>query len=254
VYKVLLLGASNMYFSESGEDATAPNLLRAYLRAAAPDSDLEVADARVAYGERMAEFALRARRREEPNAVVLLLGTNNFEQDYVVYAIRRRWPRLYPMALSIADRMNRLSGASMDGGADLRGELFRLPKRLGLMLVGGDPLFPTASAFEWAKDTLDALVAAGEDRPLAAVLHPTSHLKPPKMAAARVAAYSRMLEDYCRAKSITFMSRLDYCAAFGVTPRPAPAANYSDRATREADAKAVGDFVLRAAGIAGKAV
>jgi hypothetical protein len=192
-------------------------------------------------------------RKEDPNAVVLLAGTNNFEQDYVVYAIRRRWPRLYPYAVKLADRLNKVSGASMDGGAGLRGELFRVPKRLGLVLVGGDPLFTMAQGFEWLRASVDAVVSCGEDRPVAVVLHPTSHEKPPHSAPKRVRAYSRMVEDYCRSKHITYMSRLDYCAAMGVRPRPAKGANYSDRATRDADAAAIGNFVLEASAVADRA-
>jgi hypothetical protein len=248
VFRSALLGPSSLRFSEPGPDASTPTLIREYIARECPDLEHELDTPLLMYGARMAEIAGRAVARADYGAVVVVLGTNNFEQDYVVYAVRRRWPKLYPLALKIADSVNKASGYGMDGGPGLRGELFRTPKRAGLALIGGEPNFSMAQAATWMTEAMDAILAKSEGTPVAIALHPTSHDRPMRKAQERVDAYSQIVRDYCRSKRITLLSRLDYCRDLGVTIGRAPGAAYSNRITRETDAKVIGDFILEAAG------
>ena len=248
MFRALLLGPSSLRYSEPGPDATTPALVREYLAQRSPDFEYDLDSPLLQYGARMAEIAERSFSRADYGAIVVVLGTNNFEQDYVVYAIRKRWPRLYPLALKFADSVNKASGNGMDGGEGLRGELFRIPKRLSLALIGGEPNFTMDQATDWMTDAMDAVRARAEDTPVAIALHPTSHDRPQRRIQERVSAYTGIVKEYCRSKRITLLSRLDYCREMGVTPGRAPGATYSNRLTREADARAIGDFILEAAG------
>jgi hypothetical protein len=246
VFRTLLLGPSNLGFSETGEDGTTPNLIRDYLRQHGPRFEHELTTAALQVGQRMAPVAVRAVERDDPQAVVIQVGTYAFDEDRVVFAVRRRWPRAFPVALAIADRMRLLSGGGPDGGNGLRGLAFKLPRSLATRLIGAEPRIPLAEVIQWTTEMIDAL-AKFEDK--AITLQVLTNLRSPPLPVVveRVDNFVRALRLHGERRRIPVICRTEYCAEWGVTSEPAPHGVHGGLRTRQADARAAAGFILQAA-------
>lgn len=252
MFRTVLFGASNLSHTEPGTDAATPALLRNLITAAAPAFEHEVIASPLQYGERMAERVRTVIEREAADAAFVQLGTYSMEQDFIVYAIRRRWPALFPVAMRLAVRLNKLSGVGLDGGRGARGSLYRVPKAMVRQITGADPRLPIESVVAWGKETIDVL-ARFEDKVTAVNLVPSIwQTRQLPIAAQRIALIDGELRRHCAKRRVPFLSRPDYVREMGVVPEPSPGSMYPGRATRDADARAMARLVLEATG-AGKA-
>jgi len=249
VFRTLILGRSNLGFTEPGlEDASTPALLQGYLRAAAPAFEHELLTETLFFGERMAERAAQCIDKHQADATFVQIGTGSLEQDSVVFAIRRRWPKLYPAALAAAQKLKVASGGGPDGGYGLRGSLFRIPRALAGAAFGAEPGDQMDMALRSTKETIDAL-SRFENRGVAIQLLPIVHPRPVPVVEERVRFFTRELRDHCNARRIPLLSRFDYHRDLGIEPQASGYGLYPGRRTRETDARVMAGFILEAAGL-----
>ncbi len=249
MFRTILFGASNLAHTEPGEDATTAALLRTAITAGAPGLEHEVIPSQLQLGDRMAERVRTLVEREAADAVFVQIGTYSMEQDFIVYAIRRRWPRLFPVAMKLAVRLNQLSGLGVDGGTGLRGSIYRVPRALVSQIIGGEPRLPIESVVAWGKETIDVL-ARFEDKVTALNLVPSIwQTRQLPTAAQRIALIDGALRRHCAERRVPFLSRPDYVREMGVVTAPSPGSIYPGRATREADARAMARLVLATLGV-----
>jgi len=249
MFRTLILGRSNLDFTEPGaEDASSPTLLKSYLASRAPGFEHELVTASLYFGDRMASRAAELIEREHPDAAFVQIGTNSIEEEFVVWAIQARWPRLYPLALTIAQRLKSAAAGGAEGANGLRGQLFRVPRALARRLLGAEPGNDLHEALRCTKETVDAL-ARFEDRGAAVQLMPTVRTRPLRSAQERLDFFTRELREHCQRRRVTLLSRFDYCREMGIVPQPSGYGIYPGRVTREADVRAMAAFILQTAGV-----
>jgi hypothetical protein len=254
VFRTLILGRSNLDFTEPGfEDASVPALLKSRLAAEAPELEHELVTASLYFGDRMAGRAAQVIEREQPDAAFVQIGTNSIEEEFVVWAIQTRWPKLYPFALTIAQALKSLAGGGPEGAGSARGEVFRLPRAVARRLFGAEAGNDLESALRCTLETVDAL-ARFEDVGVAMQLLPVVRDRPLASAQKRVDYFSRALKEHCERRHVTLLSRFDYCREMGVVPQPSGHGIYPGRVTREADVRAMTAFILETAGLKSVAV
>ncbi len=89
-------------------------------------------------------------------AVVLSLVHSPFAADVPIAVIRRRWPRLYPYARSVAERLKAFAG-----GAEvpsLPGWPYRFTRWCVARVVGQEPEVGVDDAIRYTTETLDSLL------------------------------------------------------------------------------------------------
>ena len=246
MFRTLLLAPSHLDHTDPEDwrmledDPTLPGFLRRRLSALAP-GEHEVVAARMYFGHRMSEVAERAVVETAPDAVVAVVSSARFEEDYVVNAVRERWPWVYRASLRLARDSKAAAGGGPYGGIGPRGWLFRLPRKLAIGLIGSRPYIRSETALADTKGAIDALCAFG--LPLALVLVPISRVLPNPTAATRVATFAGALKADCAARGLRFLHAFEYYKRLGVTGRPARDGIHPDRATREADAEAIAEAI-----------
>lgn len=137
--RVLLLGSSGMVFTDTGPSGMLPNLLREELAGREPRIRWECEAAEVPPGRDMQARVAAAIDRDDVVAVVLAISASYFAYDYVVARVRRRWPRLYPLARRLAGEVKLASGGGFAGGSSVRGALFNGPRYLASRVLGAEP-------------------------------------------------------------------------------------------------------------------
>jgi hypothetical protein len=254
VFRTLILGRSNLDFTEPGlADASVPTLLESRLRAEAPEFEHELVTASLYFGDRMASRAAEVIEREQPDATFVQIGTNSIEEEFVVWSIQTRWPKLYPFALTIAQALKSAAGGGPEGADSARGELFRLPRAFARKVFGAEAGNDLEEALRCTLETVDAL-ARFEDRGVAMQLLPVVRDRPLPSAQKRLDYFSRALTARCEKRHVRLLSRFDYCREMGVVPQPSGHGIYPGRVTREADVRAMTSFILETAGVKQAAV
>lgn len=154
---VALLGPSMIFFSENGEASTMLGLQQAALAGAAPQVRWRCEGRILFPGESMARRAEALVEATKPAAVVLVLSAFQFAHESVSLRIRERWPRLYPAARYLMEKVRGLAGGGFEGSRSPRGWLFRLPRQLALWLIGGASDITPEAFLAYSKEALVAL-------------------------------------------------------------------------------------------------
>jgi hypothetical protein len=204
-HRVLVLGPSQVSYAyhESQETTTVGALLERALVERAPATQWRCESRALFYGPRMAERAAALVRELQPDAVFLTLSANPFLRDIPMARIRRRWPRLYPAARRIAERLKRLAGGGQVSSP--KGWVFRFPQWLLLIVVGGEPEVAVDAARAFTLETLQALTRQ-EDLPVVC-----------RLPGAITAVKSSREKEKYRERMNSFLGPVrDYCGQHGV--------------------------------------
>jgi hypothetical protein len=160
-YRVLILGSSDVTASETGESGALPALLQAALEQRFPDTGWSVDSGLLYPMPNMAERAAAEIDRVQPDVVHLSMGTNTITEKTVLFAVRRRWPRLYEPAKRVFTTAKGLAGGATEGSTGVRGALFRAPRAAGRRIFGMASMLDPAAATEATRQTFDILAATG---------------------------------------------------------------------------------------------
>jgi hypothetical protein len=139
-YRVLVMGSSDVTYSDSGESGGLPALVRTELPHRFPGIEWHVDQALLYPTASMAARAEQQIDLAQPEVVYLSMGANTFVEKSVVNAIRRKLPLLYPLARFLTARTKSLAGGRAEGDPGVLGVLFRAPRGLGRRLIGLEPL------------------------------------------------------------------------------------------------------------------
>lgn len=155
--KVLAMGASTFFFSETTPEETTLNLTKACVEALRPDIEWEFAGASLYLGPGMPSRVAKVVGQEKPDLVMLRPPSVQLVQDFVVHRIRERWPGLYNRSVWFSEILNRLAGGGPAGTEGPRGWIFRVPRWFMVKLIGVAPALRVEEAIEVVRETLEGL-------------------------------------------------------------------------------------------------
>jgi hypothetical protein len=215
-YNVLMMGSSAISFTEAGPELTTPALIEAALRERMPGPDWHCQGDLLFPGETMRRRAATLIERHRPDAAVLWLTSIPFAEDFVVYAVRRRLPRLYSLAWKVAEGSKALAGGSLEGALSPRGLVFRAPRAVARRFIGIEPETTLAAAIESTCDTLRDL-ARYEDLAVVCRLAVTVPIQQGWLAEAerRTDAFNREVSAACDQLRIAHYQARERAAAEG---------------------------------------
>ncbi|HEY7269595.1 MAG TPA: hypothetical protein VH951_07190 [Dehalococcoidia bacterium] len=242
--RVLLLGASQVRYSDSGPADSVLGLLESHLARLRPDIAWRCENRPLHYGARMPEFALRAIDEVKPSAVVLGFVIGPFTWPNPMGRIRRRWPRVYRLARNSAEFLKKLAG----GGnvSSPRGLIFRAPRQLLAWTIGAEPEVDADAAMDSTVATLDAL-ARREDVAIVCGLT----LFPAAQESRRTTNYAtvqdrfrELVKDGCRRHHFGLYDRIDQAARLGHAIGYGINKDYADLPTRRQDAESLAALIV----------
>ncbi len=244
---VVLLGPSGILETEGGVSGTMADMLRDRLEALNPDVDWSCWPEIFFISEGMAGRAVRIVSREKPDAAVIMIGSPAFADDFVVYRIRELCPPLFEASLRFSRLIKAIAGGKGEGSPTARGWLFRLPRRIGVKLIGARPVYSFNDALRYSKETIDALVRL-ED---VAIVCRGGVTNPPFSDSAtehrrRVEAFNDALGAYCRERHVPFYVVQSEMAAEGHEISFLSSGGHISRFTREFDSHRAADLVATA--------
>ncbi len=247
---VLLLGSSNVSFTDTETDTSLTTLVRSQLEERIPDIDWRCEGRPIHYGRRMAEMAERHTKAIRPAAVILSLVQAPFAANVPIAVIRRRWPRLYPVARFIAERLRLAAGGVQVNS--IRGLLFQAPRWLLVRLIGAEPEVPLEDAIRYTKDALDALVRIEEPLVFCGMgFTPSAPPNTPRrIYEYRLSTFRREVLQHCRLRHVETYDRNSAAAAAGRKLARSFDERYADLQTRSFQAQLIADLVT--ASIAGQ--
>lgn len=158
---VLILGSSDVTFTDSGESGAFPFLMLQALRRRAPSVQWRVEHRLLYPTPRMCELAERHFDATSPQAVHLSLGANTLIERTVQFSIRRRYPWLYPLAAPLIARAKALGGGGAEGSSSSRGVVFRAPRSLARLVFGTATMLDPDAALAATEQTLAMLRPKG---------------------------------------------------------------------------------------------
>jgi hypothetical protein len=243
---VLLLGPSGILETEDGATGTMADMMRESLEGIAPDVAWSCRPQVFFISEQMAERALKAVRSQKPEAVVVMMGSPAFADDFVVYRLRELFPPVFGPSLKLSRLVKGLAGGAGEGSASARGAIFRLPRRVGVRLIGAAPVYRLDDALRYSRETIDTLVRL-ED---VAVVCRGGVANPQFSDSAgehrrRVEAYNAALGEYCRERHVPFYAVQDAMAADGHEIGFLAPGGHISRFTRRFDSATAATLVAR---------
>lgn len=155
--KVLAMGASTFFFSETTPEETTLNLVKGRVQQLRPDIAWEFSGTTLYLAPGMAARVEKVVTAERPDLVLLRPPSVQLVQDFVVHRIRERWPGLYNRSVWLSEILNRWAGGGPAGAEGPRGWIFRVPRWLMLKLVGVAPALRVEEAIEVVHQSLDVL-------------------------------------------------------------------------------------------------
>lgn len=187
--RVLLLGSSEVQYTDAGPDDHVTGLMAAALRELSPDTTWEL-HPYVSYAmANMPERTLQLVDRHSPDVVVVWLSGNVFAESTLTFALYHRSRRAYGIMSRIAGPALAVAGGGSEGSHSPRGSLFRVPRAVATRLIGSAPLIPPAVALEATLRTLEALHERGE-KVICRLAYPNSR------QVAQAASVRRLVEEY----------------------------------------------------------
>jgi hypothetical protein len=246
---VLLLSTSTIHYTEGDPRHTLVALLEDALREKEPGVEWCCRGGLLYVTPTMAERARRMVEEKRPQAAIVRPTGNAFMHDEVVSRIRERWPALYPLAMRLADFFRDLGGSKRRGADGLRGELFRIPRRLAVKLIGQAPRIRVERAVEYVQETLEALLPMEDVEVVCFTSVGNSEtLLPPQEHERRKEYFLQTLEAYCRLRQIPFMRDNEIVREAGAGYVYGEDQWHSTLPFRQLDARAMADQVIRALG------
>ena len=156
-YRVLALGTSEVTHDSSDGTPGFTDLYLEALERLATETHWSLESLLLYPSPAMAARARTAVARYQPMVLLWMLGVNTFSEATVMFSIRRRYPRLYPIASRLIASGKSAAGGGAEGSTSLRGFLFRLPRAIARGVFGTAPLLDREVAFNSTRETFKLL-------------------------------------------------------------------------------------------------
>jgi hypothetical protein len=251
-YNILMIGPSHLTYTEADESAAMYGLLEAELRRRHPEASWACTGELVFAGDEMAERASRAADRVRPDAVIVRLSSRHLSREFVIWAFRRRFPKLYPLATYIDRRLIRLAGGAHDAANTRHRMVWTLARGLALKAVGASTAMSAEEAIANTVETL-ARLKAREDIFLYCWISSSARTQKarntPQMEE-DVNSYWKAVLGYLDQHHIPYADSNEMRSVYGGEKKKAADGIHSDRASREVRAFYFADVVEEALGIA----
>ncbi len=239
--RILLLGPSSLAYTDTDDSDAIPALLQAELRQRLPGFEWRCEVRSWLYTPRSPEIAQRHVDAFRPDVVVLSLVTTPFWTNNPIAVIRRRWPRLYPYARRIAERLKRMAR----GGhiASPRGWLFRFPRLLLVWAIGAEPEVDYQEATDATTATLDALARNEDLQVICGFSRFLPGKRTPPVSLQRIAFFTERVLGRCRSHHFAAYDRAEALATAGKAEGHARDLDYADLQTRRFEAGLMADLI-----------
>ncbi len=145
--------------------------------------------------------------------------------------------------------LKRAGGGTFEGGTELRGVLFRVPRAAAYKLIGGEVEQDVEISIGYALAALDELVRREHLTVICSM--PKFQWREPEMdwCSKRIAIAHEALARYCAQHHVPTYDVEKELALVGRRPGLAKDAIHYDRSTREVEAALVSEAVLAALGV-----
>lgn len=241
---ILLLGTSNLRYADTGPGTSVADMLEAGLAGCGEGGTWTCEVRPCFYGPRMAEIADKHCTDVEPRVVYLRLVGNLFLDRAPIAVVRRRWPRFYPAARRVADRLKRISGGHKLNTP--RGALYRLPRWLMAAVIGAETEVNPEDALRWTRETL-AKLARREDAHVVCgfSVHVGDESRDDAAYMARLEGFKDALRAACESHHIPLFDREVEMERAGIFDRRAMDEAYAGLSTRRFEAHRLAEVIVR---------
>jgi hypothetical protein len=235
-----------VFYSDSGEAGSMQALQEAALSRTASETEWVCESGLLFVGKSMASRAHRFVADRKPDTVVLILSAFQFTHKSVCLRIQKRWPRLFPAARYVMEKMRLVAGG--EGGSSPRGWLFSLPRGLALWAIGGAcELTPE----EFIANAREALVALSRTEEMTVICRlPVFYWQVPegqrKRAEAQVARVNEDLTQHCATLHIPAYDLASEARQGHIELVPARDGLHFSEATKSFEANVIARYVLAA--------
>jgi hypothetical protein len=242
---IALMGSSAMVFSEVGRLDAVPQLVERTLAEMRPATSWRCSADLLHPAPTMAGRAVAIVERVRPRAVVIWLSGVPFAEDFVVYAIRNRWPRLYQPMQVAATKVRQLAGGGTEGAETPRGWLFRVPRNVARTFTGAAPQVTVDAAEAFVTDTLAALAGIEELAIVCRLAVPVFyHADDRRETRRRVAHFNEAITRVCVERYVPFYDPVQLVAEKGHAYGMAQDQIHSDLPTRKLEAERIASLLL----------
>jgi hypothetical protein len=245
--KVLVIGSSQVDYTDSDESATTPELMRRHLQEVRPDRKWLLERVALYPNRELASRLLEAIERTKPDVLLYVPGSNTFAEESVAFAIRKRWPALYGPAMRLIGSGKRAAGGRAQGSDSPRGWLFRLPRAVARSVIGTAPLIEPDVAFAATRELFRRLELL-PDLPVACRLAMGHHQQPEQAETirARTRDFNALLVGECARLGYPFVDIREAFAERGWPYSLGPDRLHEDLPTRRLSARIWAETVLAA--------
>lgn len=247
--RVLLLGSSEVTFTQAGPEESIAGLLEAALRERGPEMDWDIVPYVTYAMANMPQRTLQLVERHSPDLVVLWLAGNVFAEKTLTFALYHRSRRAYDLMTRLTGPALKAAGGGSEGSSSLRGALFRLLRSIATLVLGSAPFIPPEVARDSTVATLEALHSRGQPT-VCRLAYPNSR------QAAQAAGVRRLVEEYnvaieaaCERLGIPSFRPEETVEATGRNYVMLPDGLHSTPETRRITAAAAADIAVRVLGL-----
>ncbi len=152
--RILVLGSSEVLFTDSGPADVFVTMLATALAGLAPERQWEVRGYVAYQMPSMPDRCLSLARRESPDLILLWLSGSVLAEETVTFAIYHKLPLLYQVIDRVGNLGRAIAGGGTEGAPSLRGQIFRAPRALAKLAFGRASLVPPRVAEESTRQTL----------------------------------------------------------------------------------------------------
>ncbi len=237
---VLLLGTSNILFTESGEEGRSVNLLREALTKLRPDI---VWATHGQMSSPSAEMAARVRQAVEthrPDLIFFEASAHSIHHEYVLWSVQEKYAWLYPAARYIDKGLFRLAGGPHDRDDTPRRWVYKVPRGIASRVFGKSNKRGAEESLRHLTATLDYLLSLEEI--FVYLRLSSSSMNPKQRARTEYEEQEKRFWDgvhaYAERRHIPQIRNSDIHKAYGITTRPlGPDGLHSSREYRELQAQ-----------------
>jgi hypothetical protein len=193
--RVFLVGSSQLKYSETGNGPTIASLTVDALRRLSGEDwagEAELAYPLPGMTARVQDFVTG----NNPDAVVLFLGSSVFAEEKMEYALNKKSKFLYGLLRPLVGNLKKVGGGGTEGAPGIRGLVFRAPRAVGRMLIGTAPLVEPDVAWDQVRQTISFLATRGPLLVIKSTGAPHDAATRAR-SEARKAEFNRRVEEYC---------------------------------------------------------
>ncbi len=243
---ILIFGASNVLYSDAGPEASLFALVKQELEAKRPDIEWDLVSGEIPPARNMPARTLDLVREHGATAAYYMPSSTYFAYDFVIARVRRRYPWAQGLVARFGEGLKEAAGGEYEGADGVRGQIFRVPRRLAEAVIGAEPYISTDHAIDNTVATIQRLAKVEGFFLVAREPFTRIRTNPAKLERylARIAVYASALRQACERHGFDCYSLPEYMAGYGREPLYVGDQIHMTFETRRFEAKAAAERLV----------